>query len=158
MQISVSEEFTKDWDWFAVDQTGSVGHFTSAGLRALPRSVKSNVDAVVKLVQYFFNDLSPSSNFLVAKIVETHVPRPNNSESRRRFLASFVEMASKGIFSYNSDMVRGQDSGYYLVAKPLTKLKTDSLGGDIRALLERTKAPISFADSERILELDTLNW
>ena len=36
-------------------------------------------------------------------------------------------MASKGIFSYNSDMIRGQNSGYYLVAKPLDELKLTDL-------------------------------
>ena len=35
------EEFTRDWDWYAVDQGGYLGHFTSAGMRALPKSIKT---------------------------------------------------------------------------------------------------------------------
>src|SRR5258708_4426895 len=32
-QISDDEEFTRDWDWYAVDQLGAIGHFTTAGFR-----------------------------------------------------------------------------------------------------------------------------
>ena len=158
MQISTSEEFTKDWDWFAVDTTGSIGHFTSAGLRALPKSVKGNADAVAKLAQYFLVDLSRQGAFLVTKLAETRIPRPNDSESRGRFLASFAAMASKGIFSYNSDMIRGQNSGYYLVARPLDELKLTDLPPSIGALLERTRTSLNFDENERIRELDTLTW
>ena len=66
-------------------------------------------------------------------------------------------MASKGIFSYNSDMIRGQNSGYYLVAKPLDELKLTDLPPSIGALLERTRADLNFSENERICELDTLN-
>ncbi len=158
MQISTSEEFTKDWDWFAVDPTGSIGHFTSAGIRVLPKGVRGNTDAVAGLTNYFLLALSRECAFLVTKFAETRIPRPNDSESRARFLASFTAMASKGIFSYNSDMIRGQNSGYYLVAKPLDELKLTDLPPSIGALLERTRADLNFAENERICELDTLKW
>ena len=158
MQISTSEEFTKDWDWFAVDPTGSIGHFTSAGIRVLPKGVRGNTDAVAGLTNYFLLALSRECAFLVTKFAETRIPRPNDSESRTRFLASFTAMASKGIFSYNSDMIRGQNSGYYLVAKPLDEQKLTDFPPSIGALLERTRADLNFAENERICELDTLNW
>jgi hypothetical protein len=29
-EIDRSEEFTRDWDWYACDEEGRIGHFTSA--------------------------------------------------------------------------------------------------------------------------------
>src|SRR5690348_7136057 len=144
MEIDKAEEFTKDWDWFAVDQNGSIGHFTSAGLHPLPKSVKDDVDALTRLTQYFSKELCPSSDFVVTDTALRHIPQPADSDSRRRFLSSFIAIAAKGIFSYNSEMTRELNSGYYLVAKPLDRLTIVDIPPNVAALLQRTRAPLTF--------------
>ena len=52
--IDDAEEFTRDWDWYAVDQDGYLGHFTSAGTRTLPKSVKNDWYAAELVARYFF--------------------------------------------------------------------------------------------------------
>ena len=52
--IDEQEEFTRDWDWYAVDQDGRVGHFTSAGMRVLPKSVKQDRETTELIARYFF--------------------------------------------------------------------------------------------------------
>jgi hypothetical protein len=52
--IDEQEEFTRDWDWYAVDQDGHIGHFTSAGMRVLPKSVKQDRETTEIVARYFF--------------------------------------------------------------------------------------------------------
>lgn len=52
--IDAQEEFTRDWDWYAVDQDGHIGHFTSAGMRVLPKSIKQDRETTEVVARYFF--------------------------------------------------------------------------------------------------------
>ena len=52
--IDKEQEFSRDWDWYALDQDERIGHFTSAGLRALPNSVKKDREATEMIARYFF--------------------------------------------------------------------------------------------------------
>jgi hypothetical protein len=47
-EITTVDEVTRDWDWFAVDASGAVGHFTTAGMRKLPSSVKADNEAALR--------------------------------------------------------------------------------------------------------------
>jgi len=62
------------------------------------------------------------------------------------------------MFSYNTEMRRGSDAKYYLVAKPDNQLRTGELPPDIGAILARTQAPVSFAIRDYITEAETLDW
>jgi hypothetical protein len=70
-----------------------------------------------------------------------------DSESRERFLASFIAVAGKGLFSYNIDMIRGHNAGYYLVAKPLNELKIGDLPPGVSTLVkgQRRRPDLPFA-------------
>jgi hypothetical protein len=37
--IPETEQEATDFDWFAVDESGCIGHFTTAGFKLLPKSV-----------------------------------------------------------------------------------------------------------------------
>jgi len=52
--INAVEEFTRDWYWYTMDHDGYLGHFTRAGMRALPQSVKNDLDAAELIARYFF--------------------------------------------------------------------------------------------------------
>ncbi len=53
--IAIDEihEFDRDWDWFVVDPEGHLGHFTTAGMRLLPESVKQDLEGLEALGEYF---------------------------------------------------------------------------------------------------------
>lgn len=62
------------------------------------------------------------------------------------------------MFSYDTEMRRGPDAKYYLVAKPNKPLRTGDLPADIHEILSKTYAPLSFAVREHIIEAETLDW
>ena len=67
-------------------------------------------------------------------------------------------MGSKGIFSYNTEMRHGHGGKYYLVAKPECPLRVTDLPPDIKAIVSRIHAPLSFETAEYVSEADTLSW
>ena len=64
VMINAVEEFMRDWDWYTMDHDGYLGHFTSAGMRALPQSVKNDLDAAELIARYFFEQ-APAKGGLV---------------------------------------------------------------------------------------------
>jgi hypothetical protein len=62
------------------------------------------------------------------------------------------------MFSYNTEMRRGPNAKYYLVAKPDKPLQASDLPPDIGAMLLKIHAPVSFAVREYITEAETLDW
>jgi hypothetical protein len=157
-EINTSEELAQDWDWYACDQEGHVGHFTTAGLRTLPRAVKKDREGTEHLTQYFFNEAQDRGGYSVRPGAEADAGGWQQPGSRERFLKSFVEMARKGAFSYNTEMVHGRGAKYYLVAKPERPLRIADLPPAIREMVSRVRMPISFAATEYIPEADTLGW
>lgn len=77
---------------------------------------------------------------------------------RDRFLKSFTEMARKGVFSYNTEMRHGREAKYYLVAIPECPLRLDDLPPEMREVVSKTRAPLSFTTAEYIPEAATLVW
>ncbi len=73
-------------------------------------------------------------------------------------MQSFVEMAGKGLFSYNTEMLHGDGSSYYLVATPDKHLRVSELPSGIRGVLERTRATLRFSESIYVPEAMTESW
>jgi len=157
-EITTSEEFTRDWDWYACDQEGHIGHFTTAGLRCLPKAVKEDRAAAERVVNFFLNDASETGNFIVRPGVETDAGGWDKPGARDRYLKSFAEMARKGMFSYNTQMIHGSRGGYYLVAIPEHPMHIADLPLEIARLVRRVRAPLLFANTDHIAEADTLLW
>ena len=89
MIIDQQEEFTRDWDWYAVDQDGHVGHFTTAGFRALPKSVRQDREAAEALSGYFFASGACERRFLYSarsrnRLWRMEEARPRHIPSRLR--------------------------------------------------------------------------
>ncbi len=156
-KIEAADEFTRDWDWYACDQVGNIAHFTTAGLRSLPRSVKLSSDALERITHYLGEEREAWSEWSIRPGVEAEVGW-KDAVSRDRFLHSFVEMARAGIFSYNPEMRRGPNAKYYLVAKPDNPLRVNDLPVDIGTILLKTQASISFSIRDYITESETLDW
>lgn len=155
-QIDDDEEFACDWDWFAVDTDGHIGHFTTAGLRPLPKSVKRDKKESELLIQYFEKS-KPTSNFLI---------RPQAKfdsggwglGGKDRYIKSFADMSTKGLFSYDTEMIRAPIARYYLVTVPERPLQIDEVPDVIRKLLRRTMASVKFVQTGYIPESETLSW
>ncbi len=50
-----------DFDWFAVDESGYIGHFTTAGFKLLPKSVSVSAPDLEKVTDYF-KQLAPTGS------------------------------------------------------------------------------------------------
>ena len=152
-QISEVDEFTRDWDWFAVDPSGAIGHFTSAGMRKLPISVKADNEAALRLIEYFAS-APKKSEYVVSDEADLD---SKNVKDRKWYLRSFVAMATVGLFSYNTYVDR-RSTEYFLVARPNSPLHVDEVPSEIGELLRRTKSVRLFADSLRFRENETHDW
>lgn len=156
--IEVTEELARDWDWYACDQVGSIAHFTTAGLRRLPCSVKLNLDDLERIARYLCEDRQAWSDYTVRVGVEKDAGGWKDAVARDHYLSSFTHAARRGLFSYNTEMRRGSKANYYLVARPDKPLRTSDLPPEIGMLLSKTRALVTFAIRDYISEAETLEW
>jgi hypothetical protein len=154
--ISADEQHDRDWDWYATDRGGMIGHFTTAGIRALPKTVQFDRDAALFLIQYFDVEAPKSSAYVVRPGVEADAGGWKNESDREQQLRSFVDMAAVGLFSYDT-FTYGPDQ-YYLVALPNKPLHIDELPFEIRRLVARTRSMRLFTETIYIAEAETLDW
>ena len=155
--IDEQEEFTRDWDWYAVDQDGHIGHFTSAGMRALPKSVKQDRETTEIIARYFFEQAPVVGKWSVRTEAEADCGGWKE-QGFERYIGDFALMASKGLFSFDTDLIRTEKARYYLVAIPERILLVSDLPPDIRELTSRIRAPLRFIDCPYIREPTTAAW
>jgi hypothetical protein len=155
--IDAAEEAARDWDWFAADPQDGLGHFTTAGMRSLPKTVKQDREAALKLIDYFFEEAPKSIPYAVCPEVEKEAGRWANDSARDWYLKDFILMASAGLFSYNTHL-SGPNEDYFMVAFPTVPVLLDQLPPEVRELVRRTKSPFSFAESVHIPEVATRDW
>lgn len=152
MTISDIEEETTDLDWFGVDQQGSIGHFTTGGFGALPRSVASSKEDMESILKYFrslpLNATVPVVNPKTMALLET-----KDDKARQKYLQEFLGMASRGLYSFNYQHTGRRPSPYFLVAKPEKPLHIDGVPGEIQGLLKKTTLPgVIFAEDDTVSE------
>ena len=157
-KIEATDELTRDWDWYACDQEGNIGYFTTAGLRGLPCSVKQDREALEHVGRYLSEEREEWSECSIRDGVEADAQGWKSAVARDRYLRPFIQAARRGMFSYNTEMRRGTNAGYYLVTKPHKPLRMSDLPPHISAILSRTHAPISFATRVYITEAEALDW
>jgi hypothetical protein len=155
--ITEREEFSRDWDWYAVDQDGHLGHFTSAGMRVLPKSVREDREAIERIEHYFFEQAPVRGGWSVPVDVGPVRGGLKKVESGR-YLKDFALMASKGLYSFDTDLIRGQEGRYFLVAIPERVLEIDDLPPDIRELVSHTCAGLQLVNCRFIDEATTTTW
>ena len=155
--IDEQEEFTRDWDWYAVDQDEHIGHFTSAGMRVLPRSVKQDRETTEIIARYFFEQAPVVGKWSVRAEAEADCGGWKK-QGFERYIRDFALMASKGVFSYDTDLIRTEEGRYYLVAIPERILLINDLPSDVRKLISRIRAPLRFVDRPYIHEPTTADW
>lgn len=156
-EIRTNDEVTRDWDWFAVDDSGAIGHFTTAGLRKLPTTVKTDDEAALRLISYFGSEAPKQSEYIVQSQAELDSGTLKDVKDREWYLRSFIGMASAGLFSYDT-YTQGSSTDYFLVACPKSPLRIHHLPPEIRQLVMRTRSTHLFAQSPRIAEVETKSW
>ena len=102
-RIDIDEEFSQDWDWYACDELGNIGHFTTAGFRPLPESVKSDREALITLIEYF-DGRHEMSAFSISQWVEKDIEQSKGTPPRETYLRSFAAADKRGLFSYDNDL------------------------------------------------------
>lgn len=128
--MKMTDEFisTTDLDWFAAFYNGDLAHFSSGGTISVPKKVVDSIKNYEELYDYFFS-LKKRCNF---EIIEKNLPEFINQIKREQYLRSYIDMASKGIFSYD---VNYEYNSYFLVAKPLNPLSLRELPQNIKEII-----------------------
>jgi hypothetical protein len=155
--IGNEEEFTRDWDWYAVDQDGHIGHFTSAGMRTLPESVKNDRETTEVIAQYFFEEAPILGGWSVRAEAERDCGGWEK-QGFERYVKDFAFMATKGLFSFDTDLVHGEEGRYYLVAIPERPLHVNDLPVKIKTLMSRTAALLRLSNCPYIAGQITKPW
>jgi hypothetical protein len=138
-----------------VDQDGQVGHFTSAGMRTLPKSVKKDRDATELIAKYFFEQAPVTGKWSPGAGVEKDCGGWEK-QGLERYVRDFALMATKGLFSFDAEL-RGEGR-YYLVAIPAHPLRVDDLPGNIKEILSRTTVSLPLKDCAYINGATTESW
>ncbi|EOC0056708.1 hypothetical protein ACMS05_002321 [Cronobacter turicensis] len=115
-----------DLDWFLSSQEGYLAHFATAGLGPVPERIKASVEDYNFILDYIYL-LEPLSEVYV---IEGNLPAFSDENQRSCYLRSFVEMSSKGLFSYDYEQ-----GGYKLISKPKTPLKYETLPNEVKGVI-----------------------
>jgi hypothetical protein len=137
--IPEEDEGRLDLDWFALDAQGAVGHFTTGGCGALPRSVAAAREDL-ETVRACLLALPETTTAIVNPNRSATIPlfpsvRPEPVANLRPWTAT----AARGMYAYDyiEDRKR-RPRPYLLVARPELPLTADDLPPEIRAILART--------------------
>lgn len=103
-----------DLDWYAQDGK-MIAHFATGGTDSLPFSVINN-KTDWEYICDFINNLPSIQNGLIA-ICHDNLPDFKNEQDKDNYLSSFIQMAKKGLLSYDIDF---NTLNYKLIAYPVT--------------------------------------
>jgi hypothetical protein len=156
-QIEYDEEHTRDWDWYAVDLQGKLGHFATAGFRSLPIGFKNDLEGTERCIQYFFEEATVRCDFLVRTGLERDAGNFKTLDQRDRYPKFFAEMGRKGLFSFDTELTPPPGK-YFLVTTPQRPLFIDQLPADVRGIVARIRAPFRFEEKIYIDEVETMAW
>lgn len=137
--ITEVEQEETDYDWFGVDERGCVGHFTTAGFKLLPKSVSVSAEELEKVTNYFRHLPPTDSTFQVSGDLEKETGPFESEEKRDQYLASFSDMARKGLYSFDIDTYVSPGLAYFQVTSPFHPLQLESLPPEIRTIVGRTR-------------------
>jgi hypothetical protein len=121
MSYSIQEQYSRDIDYYIFNLELGLLHFASAGGR-LPKIIESN--------DLINEELNQNIQQLPAEL--PHEVNPNLSEilglnidQLESYIVDFVNMAKKGLISYDKTYINNsEDQTYHLVAWPTNQNKT----------------------------------
>ena len=109
-----------EFDWFAVDSQGRVGHFSTAGLGAVPKIVLEHISQTESLAEDLLGlpVVGQAAGHLVGNITD------------------WLEMARRGVYSFDWQHSNG---AYRLAATPSSELKVGTLPESMQTTLSKVK-------------------
>ena len=119
--MEMDEEFLEnnDLDWFASCQDGLLAHFATGGRGFVPMTVRESISVYESVYDYFFS----IEDSVAVEVIYENLPVFSDDIQRERYLKSFVDMARRGVLSYDV----GGGRGYNLIARPRESRVVDSL-------------------------------
>ena len=137
--IREDEEPAHDLDWFALDAQGSVGHFTTGGCGALPRSAATSRDDLATVHSYILSLPEIGAGLLNVDWLKGLRLAPSASITPRENFREWTASAARGLYAFDyMEDLRRRPRPYRVVARPEVPLKADELPTEIRAIVERT--------------------
>jgi hypothetical protein len=138
VRIDDDEEETTDFDWFAVDDQGSIAHFATAGFKRLPATVSCCAEDLKVVTDYFVNHAPALSEHRINRDIGRDRRDWKGIAREARYLRSFVEMAERGLYSYDIETYVNPTTAYFCVAIPFRPLSIENLPEDVRVIVGRT--------------------
>src|SRR4051812_39010755 len=86
------EQEATDFDWFAVDESGCIGHFTTAGFKLLPKSVAASAEDLKKVTEHFKQLTPTGAGYQVSADLEKETGPFESQKKRDQYLSSFSDM------------------------------------------------------------------
>jgi len=158
MIIELDEQEARDFDWFGVDADGHLAHFTTAGFKRLPASVSESAEDLESVTDYFDKNAPIRGAHRVDSESVARFKEWHGEENESRYLASFISMADRGLYSFDIDTYVRPGIAYCRIAIPESPLLLSDLPNEVREIVERTKILSNcFADCSRIDYESTLN-
>lgn len=131
-------DYDTEFDWYAVDQCGHVGVFSTAGFGDIPSVVFDNIKDYPLVTQYFENSINSSGKR----------PFDNN------YLCIDWEMATTlGLFVYDWEHFNGP---YFKRVSPLSPLNINELPEVALSVITRVRLDILFNDIDKINLAETI--
>jgi len=140
-------EFTKRglayWDiaWFGIDQTGAIGYFTTGIYGGLPDSIIESKQDWDSVCDFFMDEFTENTEgeFDLNCCDHITLTSDNSIQAKRLAFAEYVDMSTKGLYSYDSYDTKSDYGNYFRVSYPIEPLKLDKLPIPIQNILKKTQ-------------------
>jgi hypothetical protein len=145
--ITELEQQSLDIDWFFVN--GENIAFVASGGGKLPKSIAKSSENN-RLLASFFRGLPVISEVIINPDLNKVVTTPIDD----RYLADFIEMTKKGLFSFDKTVLNNfSESHYHLVAKPVNLLKLNQLPVEIKEIISESRY---YGDMKSIIDANLI--
>ena len=141
MEIPAIDQETSDYDWFAIDSKGNIGHFASGG-GILPHSVAASAEDFESLTDYFKLLKAEGNTYSLAPFFE--FPKDIKTDAQREyFLSSYVRYSARGLYSFDRNQLdrkgKADAFGYGLITVPANPSSVNQLPITIQNILIKTR-------------------
>jgi hypothetical protein len=142
--FDINYQLATDVDWFLVDETNTIAHFTSGG-GILPEIVAANAQETF-LIKDFLRSLSFDGAVNINPTLNAYWPSITDAN-----LNDYKIFASKGVLSFDKTFESHPgDITYHLVANPYTFLNVEELSDTIKMALDKMRVKFGLRDFHKI--------
>ena len=121
----------------------------------MPPSVTASAEDLKTITDFFRTEAVAGISTLLSPALGLYVTFKSDAE-KERYLESFLQMASRGLFSFDILPAAVRPVGYFRVVDPVVPLNIVLFPEQIRAILERTQLKgISFRESD-VIQLEAI--